>query len=55
MRTPSRALAKALVDNGVDIRDVWRYQIAYRLSFINEKVAPASFGVAHAMDRPIWK
>ncbi|KAG7067948.1 Carboxylic ester hydrolase [Colletotrichum scovillei] len=54
VRAPSRALAKALVDNGVDIRDVWRYQIAYRLSFIDEKVAPASFGVAHAMDRPIW-
>ncbi|KAK1635554.1 Alpha/Beta hydrolase protein [Colletotrichum phormii] len=54
VRAPSRALAKALVDNGVDVRDVWRYQIAYRLSFIDEKVAPASFGVAHAMDRPIW-
>ncbi|KAF9881495.1 carboxylesterase-lipase family protein [Colletotrichum karsti] len=54
VRAPSRALAKALIDNGVDIRDVWRYQIAYRLSFIDEKVAPASMGVAHAMDRPIW-
>ncbi|GKT85722.1 carboxylesterase-lipase family protein [Colletotrichum tofieldiae] len=54
VRAPSRALAKALVDNGVNIRDVWRYQIAYRLSFIDEKVAPVSFGVAHAMDRPIW-
>ncbi|OHF02886.1 hypothetical protein CORC01_01644, partial [Colletotrichum orchidophilum] len=54
VRAPSRALAKTLVDNGVNIRDVWRYQIAYRLSFIDEKVAPASFGVAHAMDRPIW-
>ncbi|CCF43084.1 hypothetical protein CH063_12891 [Colletotrichum higginsianum] len=54
VRAPSRALVKALVDNGVDIRDVWRYQIAYRLSFINDKVAPASFGVAHSMDRPIW-
>ncbi|GKT47515.1 putative ethanolamine kinase [Colletotrichum spaethianum] len=54
VRAPSRALAKALVDNGVNIRDVWRYHIGYRLSFIDEKVAPISFGVAHAMDRPIW-
>ncbi|TDZ20062.1 putative esterase/lipase [Colletotrichum orbiculare MAFF 240422] len=54
VRASTRALAKALVDNGVDIRDVWRYQIACRLSFIDEKVAPASFGVAHGMDRPIW-
>ncbi|OLN87568.1 putative esterase/lipase [Colletotrichum chlorophyti] len=53
VRAPSRALAKALVDNGVGIYDVWRYHIAYRMSFIDEKVAPASFGVAHAMDRPI--
>lgn len=55
VRAPSRALVKALVDNGVDLQDVWRYHIAYRLSFINEEVAPASFGVAHATDRPIWK
>nr|XP_036588714.1 carboxylesterase-lipase family protein [Colletotrichum truncatum]KAF6800088.1 carboxylesterase-lipase family protein [Colletotrichum truncatum] len=54
VRAPSRALAKALVDNGVELRDVWRYHIAYRMSFINENVAPASFGVAHAMDQPIW-
>ncbi|KAI8273251.1 hypothetical protein K4K56_002143 [Colletotrichum sp. SAR 10_98] len=54
VRAPSRALAKVLVDNGVNLQDVWRYHIAYRLSFIDEKVAPASFGVAHAMDRPIW-
>ncbi|KAK1593821.1 Alpha/Beta hydrolase protein [Colletotrichum navitas] len=54
VRAPSRLLVKALVDNGVNMEDVWRYQIAYRLSFIDEKVAPASFGVSHAMDRPIW-
>ncbi|KAH8895552.1 alpha/beta-hydrolase [Thozetella sp. PMI_491] len=54
VRAPSRVLAKALVDHGVPIRDVWRYQIAYRLSFINEKVADMSYGVAHAMDKPIW-
>ncbi|KAK1984758.1 Alpha/Beta hydrolase protein [Colletotrichum cereale] len=54
VRAPSRALVKALVDNGVDIQDVWRYRIAYRLSFIDEKVAPASFGVSHGMDRSIW-
>ncbi|OIW34821.1 alpha/beta-hydrolase [Coniochaeta ligniaria NRRL 30616] len=54
VRAPSRALAHNLVANGVSIRDVWRYQIAYRLSFIDEKVAPVSFGVAHAMDKPFW-
>ncbi|KAK1992162.1 alpha/beta-hydrolase [Colletotrichum falcatum] len=36
------------------IQDVWRYQIAYRMSFIDDKVAPASFGVSHSMDRPVW-
>lgn len=55
VRAPSRALVKALVENGVDLQDVWRYHIAYRLSFIDEKVAPASYGVAHATDKPIWK
>ncbi|KAK7227901.1 hypothetical protein V2G26_000071 [Clonostachys chloroleuca] len=54
VRAPSRALVKHLVANGVDLRDVWRYQIAYRLSFIDETVAPMSFGVAHAMDKPFW-
>jgi carboxylesterase type B len=55
VRAPSRALAAALSSNGVNIRDIWRYQIRYRLSFIGEDVAPRSFGVAHAMDKPIWK
>ncbi|RDW93370.1 Carboxylic ester hydrolase [Aspergillus mulundensis] len=54
VRAPSRALVSNLVSNGVDLADIWRYQIAYRLSFINEKVAPMSFGVAHAMDKPFW-
>ncbi|KAL2822889.1 alpha/beta-hydrolase [Aspergillus granulosus] len=54
VRAPSRALVKHLVDNGVPLRDIWRYQIAYRLSFIDETVAPMSFGVAHAMDKPFW-
>ena len=44
-----------LVRNGVHVNDIWRYQIAYRLSFIDESVAPRSFGVAHAMDKPFWK
>jgi hypothetical protein len=48
-------MAKSLTDNGVSIRDIWRCQIAYRLSFITEKMAPLSFGVAHAMDKPFWK
>ncbi|KAH7165431.1 Alpha/Beta hydrolase protein [Dactylonectria macrodidyma] len=54
VRAPSRALLKHLVANGVNIQDTWRYQIAYRLSFIDEKIAPMSFGVAHAMDKPFW-
>ncbi|KAL4752926.1 hypothetical protein BDW72DRAFT_211029 [Aspergillus terricola var. indicus] len=52
VRAPSRFLVNNLIDNGVNISDVWRYMIAYRLSFITEKVAPTSFGVSHAMDRP---
>ncbi|KAL4965230.1 alpha/beta-hydrolase [Aspergillus stella-maris] len=54
VRAPSRALVHNLVANGVDIADIWRYQIAYRLSFIDESVAPMEFGVAHAMDKPFW-
>ncbi|RAL14676.1 carboxylesterase [Aspergillus homomorphus CBS 101889] len=54
VRAPSRFLIKNLLEHGVDIQDVWRYLIAYRLSFITDNVAPASFGVSHAMDRPIW-
>ncbi|KAE8155306.1 Alpha/Beta hydrolase protein [Aspergillus avenaceus] len=54
VRAPSRFLVHNLLQHGVDIKNVWRYLIAYRLSFITEKVAPASFGVSHAMDRPIW-
>ncbi|KAF5581277.1 triacylglycerol lipase II precursor [Fusarium pseudocircinatum] len=54
VRAPSRYLMDNLVRNGVDIKNVWRYLIAYRLSFITNEVAPASFGVSHAMDRPIW-
>ncbi|KAM0541333.1 hypothetical protein ACHAPJ_013281 [Fusarium lateritium] len=54
VRAPSRYLVDNLVQNGVDIGNVWRYLIAYRLSFITDEVAPASFGVSHAMDRPIW-
>lgn len=55
VRAPSRVLVKGLVSNGVPLERIWRYKIAYRLSFITEDVAPISFGVAHAMDRPIWK
>ncbi|CEN59504.1 Putative Carboxylesterase [Aspergillus calidoustus] len=54
VRAPSRFLVNNLLENGVNIQDVWRYIIAYRLSFITENVAPASFGVSHAMDRPFW-
>jgi carboxylesterase type B len=55
VRAPSRSVARSLFEAGVTINDIWRYQIAYRLSFIDEKVAPLSFGVAHAMDKPLWK
>jgi len=55
VRAPCRFLVNNLLENGVDVNDVWRYCIAYRLSFINDKVAPPSFGVSHAMDRPFWK
>jgi carboxylesterase type B len=44
-----------LLEHGVRLEDIWRYRVAYRLSFINEKIAPKSFGVAHAMDKPFWK
>ncbi|BCR99630.1 uncharacterized protein AKAW2_41313A [Aspergillus luchuensis] len=54
VRAPYRFLVNNLLEHGVDLKDVWRYLIAYRLSFITEKVAPASFGVSHSMDRPIW-
>ncbi|KXJ90352.1 Alpha/Beta hydrolase protein [Microdochium bolleyi] len=54
VRAPSRALAQNLVRNGVPIKDIWRYQIAYRLSFIDDKIASPSMGVAHAMDKPFW-
>ncbi|KAL2852397.1 Alpha/Beta hydrolase protein [Aspergillus pseudoustus] len=54
VRAPSRFLVHNLLENGVDVKDVWRYIVAYRLSFITDKVAPSSFGVSHAMDRPFW-
>ncbi|KAK6073570.1 carboxylesterase-lipase family protein [Seiridium cupressi] len=43
-------------DAGTQLKsdDIWRYRVAKRLSFITERVAPASFGVAHAMDKPWW-
>jgi carboxylesterase type B len=48
-------LVNSLFAYGVSIRDVWRYRISYRLSFIDEKVAPRTYGVAHGMDKPFWK
>ncbi|KAL5319057.1 hypothetical protein ACEPPN_014127 [Leptodophora sp. 'Broadleaf-Isolate-01'] len=54
VRAPSRFLVNSLIENGVNIKDIWRYQIAYRMSFIDEKSAPMDWGVTHAMDRPIW-
>jgi carboxylesterase type B len=55
VRAPSRHLVDNLLQNGIGIDRVWRYLIDYRLSFITNQVAPASFGVSHGMDRPIWK
>lgn len=55
VRAPSRALVQGLSQKGVPLDRIWRYQIAYRLSFITEKQVPMSFGVAHAMDKPFWK
>ncbi|KAF7917200.1 uncharacterized protein EAE98_010305 [Botrytis deweyae] len=54
VRAPSRFLANSLFSNGVGVEDIWRYRISYRLSFITDAVAPRSFGVAHAMDKPFW-
>ncbi|KAF7586077.1 hypothetical protein BBP40_009608 [Aspergillus hancockii] len=54
VRAPSRFLVHNLLQHGVELKDIWRYLIAYRMSFITDKVAPPSFGVSHAMDRPIW-
>lgn len=55
VRAPSRVLVKGLVSNGVPLERIWRYKIAYRLSFITEDIAPISYGVSHATDKPIWK
>jgi carboxylesterase type B len=55
VRAPLRFLANSLLTHDVPVQDVWRYCIQYRLSFITEDVAPASFGVSHAMDKPFWK
>ncbi|CZS96944.1 related to acetylcholinesterase precursor [Rhynchosporium graminicola] len=49
-----RALYGRIVSEGVRVQDVWRYQIAYRMSFIDENVAAWDWGVTHAMDRPVW-
>jgi carboxylesterase type B len=55
VRAPSRWLINCLSSHGVSLQDIWRYRIAYRLSFITDKVAPVSWGVSHAMDKPFWK
>ncbi|KAJ5635583.1 alpha/beta-hydrolase [Penicillium longicatenatum] len=54
VRAPSRWLVNSLFSHGIPLRDIWRYRIAYRLSFITDKVAPRAFGVSHAMDKPFW-
>ncbi|KAI9148820.1 alpha/beta-hydrolase [Paramyrothecium foliicola] len=47
VRAPSRALVNHLASNGVSHKNIWRYQIAYRLSFIDEQIAPMSFSICH--------
>ncbi|KAJ5653600.1 hypothetical protein N7490_000603 [Penicillium lividum] len=54
VRAPSRWVVNSLFSHGVSLQDIWRYRIAYRLSFITDKVAPRAFGVSHAMDKPFW-
>ncbi|CAI7587783.1 unnamed protein product [Penicillium glandicola] len=54
VRAPSRWLVHSLYEHGVPLRNIWRYRVAYRLSFITEKVAPLEYGVSHAMDKPFW-
>ncbi|KAJ5291178.1 hypothetical protein N7478_000429 [Penicillium angulare] len=54
VRAPTRWLINSLYSHGVSLGDIWRYRVAYRLSFITDKVAPKAFGVTHAMDKPFW-
>ena len=54
VRAPSRLFVNSLLSHGINIKDVWRYRVAYRLSFIDESIAPIDFGVAHSMDKPFW-
>ncbi|KAJ6086051.1 alpha/beta-hydrolase [Penicillium sp. IBT 16267x] len=54
VRAPSRWWINTLFSHGIHLRDIWRYRVAYRLSFITDKVAPRAFGVSHAMDKPFW-
>ncbi|EFY87054.1 hypothetical protein MAC_06952 [Metarhizium acridum CQMa 102] len=54
VRASSRYLVDALSRHGLTTRDIWRYRIDYRLSFIDETVAPMEYGVSHAMDGPLW-
>lgn len=55
VRASSRYLVDALSRHGGATKDVWRYRVDYRLSFIDESVAPLDYGVSHAMDGPLWK
>ncbi|KAK2609363.1 hypothetical protein QQS21_002144 [Conoideocrella luteorostrata] len=54
VRASSRFLIDSLSRNGVSTRYIWRYRVNYRLSFIDESVAPMDYGVSHAMDGPLW-
>lgn len=55
VRASTRYLLDCMHAHGVPVSDIWRYRVDYRLSFIDESVAPMSYGVSHAMDGPLWK
>ncbi|KAH6869785.1 Alpha/Beta hydrolase protein [Thelonectria olida] len=54
VRAPTRCFVEDLHRFGVPMTSIWRYRIGYRLSFIDEAVAPMSYGVTHSMDKSFW-
>ncbi|EIM79872.1 alpha/beta-hydrolase [Stereum hirsutum FP-91666 SS1] len=53
VRAPYRLLIDQLRHANVPLSRVHRYLISYRPSFM-DRVAPATLGVGHAFDKPIW-
>ncbi|KHN93994.1 Carboxylesterase, type B [Metarhizium album ARSEF 1941] len=54
VRASSRYLVDALSRHGLTTGEIWRYRVDYRLSFIDDAVAPLEDGVSHGMDGPLW-